>query len=269
MRTGLTSSRIAVLPLKVRENSSQTEPFRKSKPWLRRSLELNIQTPDERNPGCLSALLGLFFILLAAISCKTVPPGVVQPPKTDYVTASWYGKKFHGRPTASGEIFNMHAMTCAHKQFPFGTRLRVTYLKTQASVNVTVNDRGPFIRGRDLDLSYAAAQKIGLMADGVGRVKIQYLGRDARYVQRIRPNGTASDTGPFTIQVGSFQEESNALYLQKGLRMRYKDVYISTVSLDGQTFFRVRIGSFKDRGLAYDLAKNLADEGYRIFITQK
>lgn len=229
---------------------------------------LNIQTPNKRNPGRVSALLAIF-ILLSVFSCKTVPPGVVQPPKTDYVTASWYGKKFQGRPTASGEIFNMYAMTCAHKEFPFGTRLRVTYLKTEKSVDVTVNDRGPFIRGRDLDLSYAAAEKIGLMTDGVGRVKIQYLGRDTRYAQRISPGGTVSGSGPFTIQVGSFKEKSNALYLQKGLRMRYKDVYISTVSFDGQTFFRVRVGSFKERIGAYDLAKNLADEGYRIFITQK
>jgi rare lipoprotein A len=230
---------------------------------------LYIQIRNERYLRRFSVSLVLCCALLSVFSCKTVPPGVVQPPKTDYVTASWYGKKFHGRPTASGEIYDMYAMTCAHKKFPFGTRLRVTYLKTKESVNVTVNDRGPFIRGRDLDLSYAAAKKIGLMADGVGRVKFHYLGRDTRYVQRIRAGGPVSETGPFTIQVGSFKEKSSALHLQKGLRMRYKNVYISTVSLEGQTFFRVRVGSFKDRNRAFDLAKGLSDEGYRTFITRK
>jgi len=194
---------------------------------------------------------------------------VVQPPKTDYVTASWYGPKFHGRPTASGERFNMYSMTCAHKEFPFGTRLRVTYLKNNRSVVVTVNDRGPFISGRDLDLSYAAAKEIGLIGPGVGRVKIQYLGRDMRYVKRVRFISPVTSAGPFTIQVGSFKEKSNAYRLKKGLKLKYRDVYITTTYLKGQKFYRVRIGSFNNRDVAYSFAKTLAEEGYSTFITGK
>jgi len=92
-----------------------------------------------------------------------------------YVVASWYGKKFNGRTTASGERFNMYAMTCAHRTFRFGTKLRVTNPDNNKSVVVTVNDRGPFIKGRTLDLSYGAAKKIGLIRKGVGRVKMEYL----------------------------------------------------------------------------------------------
>jgi rare lipoprotein A len=92
-----------------------------------------------------------------------------------YVIASWYGKKFNGKRTASGERFDMHAMTCAHKTLPFGTKLRVTNPDNNKSVIVTVNDRGPFIHGRQLDLSYGAAKKIGIVRQGVERVKIEHV----------------------------------------------------------------------------------------------
>jgi len=181
--------------------------------------------------------------------------------------ASWYGKKFHGRKTANGETYNMYAMTCAHKEFPFGTRLRVTYLKNNKSVVVTVNDRGPFIAGRDLDLSYAAARKIGLIKTGVGRVKIEYLGRDLRYVKRIKY--TSSVSGPFTIQIGSFREKANADRLKQGLGIKYQSVYITTARVSGQKFYRVRIGSFNNRDSAHSLARSLAEEGYSVFVTKK
>jgi rare lipoprotein A len=202
-------------------------------------------------------------------SCAYKPPGIVQPPKSAVITASWYGQKFHGRPTASGEKFNMYAMTCAHKRFPFGTRLRVTYLKTGKSVDVKVNDRGPFIRGRDLDLSYAAAREIGLIAQGVGRVRIQSLGRDTSYVKEVGPRGSIPAHGTYTIQVGSFRDESNARYFQKGLRIKYKDVYIVPVYLNDKKFYRVRIGTFKNKDRAYSFAEALAKEGYNAFITGK
>ena len=99
----------------------------------------------------------------------------IQRKKSAVLTSSYYGSKFHGRPTANGEIFNMYGKTAAHKELPLGTILKVTYLKTGKSVKVTVNDRGPYIVGRDLDLSYGAAKKIGLTADGVGKVKVTVI----------------------------------------------------------------------------------------------
>ena len=89
--------------------------------------------------------------------------------------ASWYGPKFHGRKTASGEVFDMHAYTAAHRTLPFGTLVRVTYLKTGKSVVVRINDRGPWKRGRIIDLSYAAARKVGLVRDGTGRVRLEVI----------------------------------------------------------------------------------------------
>ena len=215
----------------------------------------------------IKALL-LLSALLYLSSCASVPPGIVQPPETDYVTASWYGPKFHGRPTASGERFDMYAMTCAHKEFPFGTKLRVTNLINNKSAVVTVNDRGPFIRGRDLDLSYSAAREIGLIKQGVGRVKIQYLGRDTRYVKVISPISIISPVGPYTVQVGSFKEKSNAERLKKGLKIKYRDVYIAKVYINDQKFYRVRIGTFNTRDGAHSFAKTLAEEGYSVLITK-
>lgn len=87
--------------------------------------------------------------------------------------ASYYGKRHHGRRTASGARFDMHAMTCAHRTAPFGTRLKVTSLESGKSVVVKVTDRGPFAGGRVVDLSYAAARKLGMVEDGVVRVRIE------------------------------------------------------------------------------------------------
>lgn len=214
-------------------------------------------------------LLILFVLCLMTflVSCASRSHKTVKPPKKDYITSSWYGSKFHGRQTSSGEIYNMYAMTCAHKKFPFGTRLRVTYLKTNRSVVVTVNDRGPFIAGRDLDLSYGAAKEIGLTKEGIGRVRIEYLGRDMRYVQRIE--STPSETGPFTIQVGSFSEQANAERLKQGLGNKNIKVYIAEVSVNGRKFYRVRIGSFTKKNKAYSFAKDLANEGYSVLITKQ
>jgi rare lipoprotein A len=104
-------------------------------------------------------------IILAALVAAFLLPAVASAE-----TASYYGGKFHGRKTASGQIYNQNAHTCAHKTLPFGTRLRVTY--QGRSTECTVNDRGPFIAGRDLDLSVACAREIGMTGAGVGRVTI-------------------------------------------------------------------------------------------------
>jgi len=89
--------------------------------------------------------------------------------------ASYYGPKFHGRPTSSGEIFDMNKMTAAHNTLPLGTIVKVTHIENQKSVVVKVNDRGPFIGGRILDLSYGAAQELDMIQEGVARVRIDIL----------------------------------------------------------------------------------------------
>ncbi len=163
----------------------------------------------------------------------------------------------------------MHGLTAAHKTLVFGTKLRVTNPDTDRSVNVVVNDRGPFIPGRDLDLSYGAAKAIGLSEKGVGRVKIDYLGRDMRYVKRIAYQPALSDGPPVpvTIQVGSFSEKSRAMRMKKGLAINYDDVYVTRVMANRKVFFRVKVGNFKNRNDARAVAEKLADEGYDTLIT--
>ncbi len=100
-----------------------------------------------------------------------------------YALASWYGHQFHGKTTASGEVFDMHHFTCAHRTFPFGTLLRITNMVNNKTTFCVVNDRGPFETVRDLDLSYAAARVLDMLSLGICTVRVEYLGVDATYVK--------------------------------------------------------------------------------------
>lgn len=114
--------------------------------------------------------LPLFALLLHCSSgTATMPPSKYER----LGLASYYGKKFHGRRTASGERYNMHALTAAHRSVPFGTMVTVTHLQNGRTVRVRINDRGPFVKGRIIDLSYAAAKQLGMVTEGVARVKIR------------------------------------------------------------------------------------------------
>jgi rare lipoprotein A len=192
-------------------------------------------------------------------SCATYE----KHPGTGYGIASWYGSEFHGRPTASGEIFNMYALTCAHKEFPFGTKLKVTSVSSNKTVECLVNDRGPFVSGRDIDLSYAAADQIGLVGKGTSTVRIENIGRDLSFIKEVR---YLSNKGPFTIQVGSFREAANALRLKSALELKYHDVYVTEKEIGENRYYRVRTGKFQIKAEAFQFAKTLADEGYSIFI---
>lgn len=179
------------------------------------------------------------------------------------MVASWYGGEFHGRPTASGEVYDMHGYTAAHKTLPFGTRLKITNPENGRSVEVKINDRGPFVEGRDIDLSYAAAREIGMIRRGTAEVMADYLGRDESY---IRPVRYISQTGPYTIQVASFQDIENAYRLKKALELSYPDVYIMKGWIEGKAYYRVRVGRFTERPQAESFGGRLATEGYDVLI---
>ncbi len=109
--------------------------------------------------------------------------GPPEPPPAAWTqtgVASWYGEPFHGRETASGEVYDMNELTCAHRTLPFGTRLRVQNLENGRAVTVRVNDRGPFVDGRILDVSRKAAQDLGIIGPGKARVRLTLLGADRR-----------------------------------------------------------------------------------------
>ncbi len=209
---------------------------------------------------------------LVAVSCSfgskssnyaTPPPGSGVPKlSSQVVTASWYGPDFHGKLTASGERYDMDAMTAAHKTLPFGTRLRVTRISNKKSVLVTVTDRGPFVKGRGLDLSRAAAKRLDMLGPGTARVRLKVLGRDMKYVKYIKTDAYPALKGPFTVQVASFTERFNAVHLQKGLQLYYKGTYVSKAKVGRRKFYRVRVGKFRSRDKADKQARKLAKDGY-------
>jgi rare lipoprotein A len=123
-------------------------------------------------------VLCLFSTLLVTplqSSAKTRHHHAASAQKSQIGIASFYGKKFHGRNTANGEVFNNNALTAAHLTLPFGSKVKVTCLRNGKSVIVRINDRGPHVRGRMIDLSYAAAKKIGLVKLGTAKVKLEVL----------------------------------------------------------------------------------------------
>ncbi len=135
--------------------------------------------------------------------------------------ASWYGPGFHGRTTANGERFDMNAMTAAHRSIPFGTTVEVHNLETDRRVEVRINDRGPFVDGRIIDVSRAAAAELGMIASGVARVRISVVGDQPTEVETGGPAVTAdtqSATDVLTLQVASFGSRQNALLTQESLR---------------------------------------------------
>lgn len=178
--------------------------------------------------------------------------------------ATWYGSEFHGRPTASGEIYNMYEYTCAHREYPFGTKLRVINLRNGKDVVCTVNDRGPFILGRDIDLSYASAKQIDLIGTGMTEVLMEPIGRDSNYIRHVKYSPIS---GQLTIQVGAFKDFDNAIRLKQSLSLNYNNVYITKTVLRGETFYRVRVGKFKNYDEAYSIAKIMGQEGYKVLIT--
>jgi rare lipoprotein A len=115
------------------------------------------------------ALAGAAFLLLPT----ALPSEAADPWYMERGTASWYGERFHGLQTASGEVFDMNQLTAAHRELPFGAEVTVVHLRTGASVSVVINDRGPCIDGRDIDLSKAAARALGMVDEGLAPVMIE------------------------------------------------------------------------------------------------
>jgi rare lipoprotein A len=189
----------------------------------------------------------------AAASVQHIPPPAVSPttPAAPIVQgeegiASWYGHPYHGRRAASGEIYNMYAMTAAHRTLPFGTEVRVHDLENGRDVEVRINDRGPFVEGRIIDLSYAAAQAMGM--PGIAQVRLEIL-------------GLGQTTGPdvFAVQVGAFRDPANAGRLKALIEASFGPVEIQTFERDDGIFYRVRVGHESSEGAARDLAQKLRD----------
>lgn len=180
--------------------------------------------------------------------------------------ASWYGTKFHGRTTSSGEPYNMYAMTAAHRTLPLPTFVRVTNLDNGRSVVVKVNDRGPFVKNRLIDLSYAAARKLGVVATGTAPVEVRAI--DPRHPRQASATPAAlhppAHRVHLYVQVGAFIDRMNAERLYQRLeRMPLARVQIQRGVSKQRTIYRVRIGPLANVDEADRLSDALARRGLR------
>ncbi len=188
--------------------------------------------------------------------------------------ASWYGHPYDGRKTSNGEIYHMEQLTAAHLQLPFNTVVRVTNLATDLSVDVRINDRGPFIKDRIVDLSHAAARQIGMIGDGTAMVRLEVVkapgGVDEPLVLDDTVISGAVGCGSesfYGAQVGSFADIENAERMEGKMRLAYGAAAILTAqSAEGQQLYRVVVGSADAGGDLDGLRRRLADDGIDSFV---
>jgi peptidoglycan lytic transglycosylase len=190
------------------------------------------------------------------------PAAAVQPGGTIIGVASWYGPGFNGHRTSSGEIYNQEDLTAASTLYPLGSRVMVTNLSNDHSVEVRINDHGPYVKGRKIDLSKKAARMIGMIGPGTAPVRIDLLSAPAG----SRPVGAPAI---YFVQVGSFSNPANASHLQERLAARYPDVRVDPVDAGGQTFYRVRMGAFESRAGAQSRAAETARFGLPVVIVSE
>ncbi|MDM8543435.1 septal ring lytic transglycosylase RlpA family protein [Desulfococcaceae bacterium HSG9] len=179
-------------------------------------------------------------------------------------TASWYGKKFHGRKTSNGEIYNMYAVSAAHKTLPLGTYVRVTNLRNKRQLDLRINDRGPFVDGRVIDLSYKAGQKLGIIGTGTAPVKIVALGRapSGKKMGKAAYIPENYEQGNFTIQIGAFSELQNAQRLKMKMSRVYRNAHITKYNNGRTILYRVRVGRCSTLMEARRLKKKLKRNGF-------
>ncbi len=202
-------------------------------------------------------------LVMSLAGCGVRQPPAPEPPAgtgggVQTGIASWYGPGFHGHPTSSGEIYDQNQLTAAHQTLPLGTRVEVTNLDNGRSVEVRINDRGPFVDGRIIDLSYAAARTLGMVGPGTVPVRLEVL------------NGSSPtlEAAAFTVQVGSFADPDNANRLKASLEKRFDQVRITSLDGSGQRYYRVRVGHFADRADAVALARAVAPLGLPAIIVE-
>ncbi|WP_346837254.1 septal ring lytic transglycosylase RlpA family protein [Microbulbifer sp. SAOS-129_SWC] len=186
--------------------------------------------------------------------------------------ASWYGTKFHGKRTANGEVYNMYAMSAAHKTLPLPSYAKVTNLENGRSVIVRVNDRGPFVAGRIIDLSYTAAQKLGYLDKGTAQVEVVALDpdtlptagqtlaveKDASARQALQQDASFKLPANTYLQVGAFSSASKAKQVRGKVAAELDyPVSVSPVERGGKTLYRVRIGPISQQRVLVTLRESV------------
>ncbi|MBI4766014.1 MAG: septal ring lytic transglycosylase RlpA family protein [Deltaproteobacteria bacterium] len=180
---------------------------------------------------------------------------------------SWYGPDFHGKSTSSGETYDQFGYTAAHRILPFNTQVRVKNPSNKKEILVRINDRGPFLKDRILDLSYTGAKELGLVGPGTALVELEALG----ILEEVEENGKTVtrlvqqvdfQKGDFSVQIGAFKDLQRALILKERLQKEYPQIEISETVRSGETFFRVRLAHCPELQEAIRLQKQLEGQGF-------
>lgn len=166
---------------------------------------------------------------------------------TEEGLASWYGRDFHGKKTSNGEIYDMYARTAAHKTLPLGVSVKVVNLSNGRQSIARINDRGPFVKGRIIDLSYTLAKELGVVGPGTAPVRIEALGyARTDNTGRVTYREPASYTvGSYAVQVGAFTVAANARRLAADLKRAHGHSSIQQALVGGNLFYRVRAGDYR------------------------
>lgn len=187
---------------------------------------------------------------------KPSDPGYTIEGSTQIGLASWYGIEEHNRYAASGERFSKHAFTAAHKTLPMGTVVRVTNLENGRDVIVTINDRGPFVGDRIIDLSHAPAKSVDMIQKGVVKVKVEVVSSPStRSSNYFNPE--------YTVQVASYSNKTSANTAKRKLDRDFNDVRVESIKVKGDTYYRVRVGRYTSKGAAKKAASKLRKKGYQ------
>ena len=192
-------------------------------------------------------------VLLAG--CHSAERGRVRIGWTERGQASWYGNPFHGQRTASGERYDMYMMTAAHRELPLNTIVEVRNLDNDRRVQVRVNDRGPFVKGRILDLSYAAARELDMVRMGTAEIEL-------RVIEMGDPLLAPGDV--LTVQVAAFQDRSRADDLVARLTPDFPEAHIE----EAAPWYRVRVGAYTDSASAEDVRERLRRRGFLSIVTR-
>jgi rare lipoprotein A len=208
----------------------------------------------------LSALVAACSATRPTVAPIETPAPVLAKPTPQVVgIASWYGPGFDGRRTSTGAIYHQEDLTAASNDFPLGSQVMVTNLDNGRSIEVAVIDRGPFKKGRKIDLSHKAAHIIGMLDKGTAPVRISLISA---------PPGSPAVGAPlrYFVQVGSFSREDNAERLRDRLTANYRDVHVDQLEAGQRHYYRVRMGAFATRAEAESRARDSARFGLPIII---
>ena len=208
-------------------------------------------------------LVTVSYLAACSLPASRIPPPITAPRVSQTGIASWYGPGFHGKTTASGAIYNQHDLTAAHQTLPLGTRVLVTNLENGRSIEVLINDRGPFAKGRIIDLSYAAGEILGMIGSGTIPVRIEVVGSGADKISLIK------DSLDYTLQLGSFSVLENARQLRDRVASTFTEVAIVPLNTSTTTFYRVQVGQFSTRSSAEEQARRVTQAGYPVVILEK